>query len=506
MTSRAASPALLAVLMFSSVSAARAQRSDLGHISFQNSGSAAAQAAFVDGVRLMHSFEYEDAATAFRLAQQTDPGFALAFWGEALTYNHPIWMQQDRSAAIGALERLGATPDARRAQAGTEREKRYMDAVEILYGEGPKQERDDRYAGAMRRLHAAYPDDHEAAVFYSLALLGTSHEGRDFTTYMLAASVAAQVFEANPEHPGAAHMLIHSFDDPIHAPLGLPAAIAYSDIAPGAAHAQHMTSHIFVARGMWDAVVRANEVARDVSNARAVRLDRREGVCGHYTSWLEYGYLQQGRFDTAGDVLGKCAARIDVEPSGGELSYYGSMMLMYAVDTEDWEAVDGYRREAPGPTAAALQWLDGYRAVLEGDEVGARKALRAIADATAPMFRASALELEGMIEMRWGGSVDAGLALLREAAELEESLPYEFGPPRISLPTYEALGDGLMFAGRPDEAIDAYRTQLGRTPGRARSLLGLAAAAEAAGDYALASETRASLSGAWSSTEEDDRN
>lgn len=503
MTSRSTAPALFAVLMFCSVSAAQAQRADLGHISFTNSGSAAAQDAFVDGVRLMHSFEYEDAATAFRVAQHADPGFALAFWGEAMTYNHAIWMQQDRDAALGALARLAPTPEARRDRAGSEREKRYMDAVEILYGEGPKEERDDRYADAMRRLHEAYPEDDEATVFYSMALLGTSHEGRDFTTYMLAASVAGPVFEANPEHPGAAHMLIHSFDDPIHAPLGLPAAVAYSDIAPGAAHAQHMTSHIFVARGMWDDVVRANEVARDVSNARAAALDRREGVCGHYTSWLEYGYLQQGRFDTAGDVLGKCAARIDVEPNRGELNYYRSMMLMYAIDTEDWEAVDRFRRDALGEAAIRLRWMDGYRAVLEADEAGAREALGAMGEATAPMIRASALELEGMIEMRWGASVDAGLALLREAAELEESLPYEFGPPRISLPTYEALGDGLMVAGRPDEAIDAYRTQLGRTPGRARSLVGLAEAAEASGDYALASETRSALSGVWASTEND---
>ncbi|MDH3733509.1 MAG: hypothetical protein OEU54_08235, partial [Gemmatimonadota bacterium] len=120
-----------------------AQRSDLGVVTFENSGSAAAQAHFVDGVLLMHSFEYEDAAGAFRKAQEADPDFALAYWGEAMTYNHPIWMQQDRDAALAAMSRLGATPAERRAKAGTEREKRYMDALELLYGEGSKQDRDD---------------------------------------------------------------------------------------------------------------------------------------------------------------------------------------------------------------------------------------------------------------------------------------------------------------------------------------------------------------------------
>jgi tetratricopeptide (TPR) repeat protein len=498
-------PRLLALLLLAlTTSEARAQRSDLGTIHFPNSGDLEAQGAFTEGVLLLHSFEYEDAATAFRRAQEIDSGFALAYWGEAMTYNHPVWMEQDRAAAVAALERLAPTPAARRERAPTEREARYLDAVEILYGEGPKEERDDHYADAMRRLHADYADDHEAAVFYSLALLGTAHGGRDFPTYMMAAATVDPVFEANPDHPGAAHMLIHSFDDPIHAPLGLPAAVAYSTIAPGAAHAQHMTSHIFVARGMWDAVVGANEVARDVANDRQAGLGRRPGVCGHYTAWLEYGYLQQGRFDAANGVLSDCAERLDAEPNPSEQAYYGSMMVMYAVDTEDWSALEEFRRGVPGVSAGLLTWMDGYRALLEADEQAARAALGEIDDTRAPMMKAAVLELQGLVEMRWGGSVDSGLALLREAAALEESLPYEFGPPRIPLPTFEALGDGLLAAGQPAEAITAYRAQLARTPGRARSVTGLAAAAEASGNHTLAAEMRASLAGAWAATDQQD--
>ena len=482
--------------------AVAAQRTDLGRVDFENSGAPAAQAAFLDGVRLLHSFEYEDAATAFRAAQEVDPDFALAYWGEAMTYNHPIWMEQNRDAALETLGRLGATPAERRAKAPTEREKAYLDAIEILYGEGSKEDRDDRHAEAMRRLHESYPDDHEAAVFYSLALLGTAHEGRDFTTYMMAASVAQPVFEANPDHPGAAHMLIHSFDDPVHAPLGLPAAIAYSRIAPGAAHAQHMTSHIFVARGMWDDVIRANEVARDVQNARLAELGRRDAVCGHFTSWLEYGYLQQGRFDDAAAVLADCAARIDVEPDPGEMGYYGSMMLMYAVDTEDWASVDGFRRDVTGRAAVALVWLDGYRAVRTGDEAAAREALAAMPRSDDDAARALRMELEGLIELRWGSTDDA-IATLTEAADLEASLPYAFGPPGIALPTREALGDALLAAGRPADALRAYGTQLARTPRRARALMGLAAAAEAEGDPRRAAEIRAGLSGAWVDTQDE---
>jgi len=238
----------------------------LGSISFPNSGTASAQPAFIRGVLELHSFEYEAAAEAFRDAQKADPGFALAYWGEAMTDNHPLWQQQDKAAAQAALARLGDTPTARAVKAPTDRERQYLAAVEVLYGDGSKHDRDDAYMRAMGRLMAAYPDDMEARAFYGLSILGSRDGVRDFATYMRAAATVQPVFDANPDHPGAAHYLIHSFDDPIHAPLGLPAARKYSEIAPGAAHAQHMTSHIFVALGLWDDVIAANIRARDAQD------------------------------------------------------------------------------------------------------------------------------------------------------------------------------------------------------------------------------------------------
>jgi tetratricopeptide (TPR) repeat protein len=193
---------------------ANAQTADLGTIEFPNSGAAEAQPSFVRGVLLLHSFEYADAAEAFREAQRLDPHFAMAYWGEAMTYNHSLWGEQDREAAWEVLKRLGATTEDRLARARTEREKGYLRAVETLYGEGPKLERDRAYAEAMRRLHDSYPNDVEAKAFYSLAILGTAHEGRDHVTYMRAAGFAEEVFRDNPRHPGAAHYLIHSYDRP----------------------------------------------------------------------------------------------------------------------------------------------------------------------------------------------------------------------------------------------------------------------------------------------------
>ena len=246
---------LAIVCVLALAGAAEAQRPGVGQVAFPNSGAAAAQEAFLTGLAQLHNFEYGPAAELFRKAQAADPGFAMAYWGEAMTHTHPVWMEQDAEAARAILQRLATTPEARLAKAKTDREKDYLRAIDILYGDGTKQARDLAYADAMDRLRRKYPDDVDAAAFTAVALLGTAHAGRDFAIYMRAAAILEPLFPSHPKHPGIAHYLIHSYDDPIHAPLGLRAAREYSKIAPDAAHAQHMCSHIFVALGMWDAVV-----------------------------------------------------------------------------------------------------------------------------------------------------------------------------------------------------------------------------------------------------------
>ena len=147
---------------------------NMGVISFENSGAPAAQADFLTGLAALHNFQYPMAARAFQRAQAADPEFALAYWGEAMSYDHAVWHEQDPVAARAALAKLGATPEARAAKAKTPREKAYLDAVEILFGAGEKSDRERRYALAMEQLHTKYPDDVDATCFYALALLGTS--------------------------------------------------------------------------------------------------------------------------------------------------------------------------------------------------------------------------------------------------------------------------------------------------------------------------------------------
>lgn len=482
---------------------ASAQQSmELGTIDFPTSGSEAARESFERGVLLLHSFEYDPAAAAFRAAQQEDPGFAMAYWGEAMTYNHPLWAQQDRDAALAVLERLGATPDARAAMAATAKEKQWLGAVEALYtGDGDKYERDFAYRDAMRRMYEQYPDDHEVATFYALSLLGTSHEGRDFSIYMRAAAIAERVFAQNPDHPGAAHYMIHSFDDPIHAPLGLPAARAYSDIAPAASHAQHMTSHIFVAMGMWEDVVEANEVARDVQDAQRAEQGMGPNGCGHYNSWLQYGYLQQGRIDAAEAEMNLCHETM-MNNGGASSGYFANMRARFVIDTQRWGGADHWTAEVRGlGPAANYDFTTGLAALEQGDVARARRAAERLT-ATAAQEEAPAFagilqrELDALLLLEDGRGDDA-VDLLMEAALLEENMPFEFGPPAVVKPSHELLGEVLLRLERYEEAQIAFEDALARTPRRTASLAGLALAADGAGDSRTAEEARAQLHEIW---------
>ena len=474
---------------------------DLGSVNFPTSGAAEAQPHFEAGLLLLHNFEYEDAAAQFRRAREIDPGFAMAYWGEAQTYNHPIWMQQERNAALAILEQYAPTAAERLARVPTPRERDWFETVEVLYGDGPKQARDFGYRDAMRRLSEKYPDDHDAATLYALSLLGTAHDGRDFQVYMKAAAVAQPVFEANPLHPGAAHYIIHAFDDPIHAPLGLPAARAYSEIAPDASHAQHMTSHIFVAMGLWDDAVTANMRARDVQNAGLEGNGRRPNVCGHYTSWLHYGHLQQGRLKDAAAGMAACRERMADAPTRGEAGYFVNMRARAVIDGGDWGAGGAIAADLEAFPDLALPYdIADALAALRTDDAEEASRIRSRYgkpdDERDPRHGILLLELDGLIALA-DGDVEAGITLLEEAAVREEALPYEFGPPATLMPPHELLAAELAELGRHADARAAWENQLGRTPKRTQSLLGLAGTAMALGDEVAAREAYAVLAEVW---------
>jgi tetratricopeptide (TPR) repeat protein len=513
-----ASASLLAAAVTAALSASSAAQ-EFGTIAFPTSGAAAAQPAFLTGVKALHNFQFDEAAAAFRDAEKADPAFAMAYWGEAMSFNHPLWAQQDTAAAKKVLESLAPTAESRVAKAKLPKEKAFFEAIhQLYYAPGDKLSRDQAYSQAMARMYASWPDDHEVAIFYALSLLGTVRPGdTGFRRQALAAAISEQVFQENPKHPGAAHFVIHSFDDPDHAPLGLPAARAYAKIAPSAAHALHMPSHIFVQLGMWQDVRASNIEAYKAAVELNTRMKLEEGREDFHTlGWLAYANTMLGNFDDAKQnvELARQAAARNPNSRGIESGYLG-MRARYISDSGQWEKIrlaapaasaGGDRAAMPnmpqmpgmsaGEPSANWIYIAGVSAAKLGDLATADAAearLKAITARTPGGPTAFAAkpnlvrEKELGAVLRWArGQKDEALQLAKEAVDVEKTMGAPSGPPDPMKPAFELYGELLLDAGRATEAQAAFEQSLLRTPKRTPSLLGLARAASAAGNTAVA--------------------
>lgn len=514
-----------AVLVMLVTGFARGDAQELGTITFPTSGAAAAQPAFLEGVKALHSFQFDEAAVAFRKAEAADPGFAMAYWGEAMSFNHPLWAQQDLDGAKAVLATLGATSEARLAKAKLPKEKAFLEAQQQLYfAPGDKLARDKAYSDAMARMYAQWPDDHEIDIFYALSLLGTVRPGdAGYRRQALAASIAFKVFGENPKHPGAAHFIIHSFDDPEHAILALPAANAYARIAPAAAHALHMPSHIYVQLGMWQQVAASNvdayKAAMDV-NARLKLPEGREDF--HTLSWLAYANLMLGKFDDARHDVELAKQAVDRNPGNrGILNGYQGMRARHILETGQWEkiALDaapaGADAHAGMPGMASMPgmaqydgnstwvFIAGLSASKLGDAATASaaearlRAMRGKAEAGPNAYAAKPVivlekELSAVIRAA-GGKADEALRLAKEASDVELTMSAPSGPVDPIKPALELYGELLLDANKAAEAAAAFEQSLLRTPKRTPSLLGLARASQRVGNTAAARQRYAEL-------------
>lgn len=514
----------LCFLLFWFSSACVVTAQEAARIEFPNSGKAAAQPAFMQGVLLLHSFEFEDAAEAFQESQKQDPDFALAYWGEAMACNRPIWgSPQLREQALSSLKRLAPTPEARQAKAGTEREKGLIRAVEALYGEGDRKTRDQAYHAILKQLYEKYPNDAEIASFYALSYLGLTVDVREPSNYLKAAAIAQKVLDKHPDHPGALHYLIHSYDDPEHAHLALQAAERYPKAAPYASHALHMPSHIFVALGKWDDVVASNEQSVAAGDHRRevkkLPVDQRNY---HSLLWLEYGYLQQGRNKEAFQLLKEVAAHAAESGSVRTRSHLNAMRAHAVVETRNWNSEALKMPVKVADMNADIQYIyhftDGYAAIMRGDAQQAKQALAAMAAASMPATAsasgdehhhgaespsaASATknpvsqvlqhELQALIWLKEGKNAEAE-QLLRKATQIEDAMSFMYGPPDIVKPSHELMGEVLLQLKRPAEAKKEFQLAMKRAPNRALSLMGLMQAAKQSGDQKLAAQTQVTL-------------
>ncbi len=487
-----------------------------GSITFPTSGAASAQEAFLTGVKALHNFQFDEAAVAFQQAQKADPNFALAFWGEAMSHNHPLWAQQDVDKARAALEKLAPTHEARLAKAKLPKEKAYLEAMQALYfGPGDKLARDRAYSTALEQMYKQWPDDDEIATFYALSLLGTVRPGdTGYRRQALAASIAEKIFARNPQHPGAAHFIIHAFDDPDHAPLALDAANAYAKIAPSAAHALHMPSHIYVQRGMWQQVADSNVVAYKAAVDLNTKMKLAEGREDFHTlGWLSYANLMLGKFDESKKNVELAKGAADRNPSSaGIRDGYLSMRARHIQETGQCEKLELPAAAAPaaggehanmpgmnmGPSQGSATWIYivGVSAAKLGDMATADAAeaqLKAMRERAQGGPNAYAVRPHQVRErelgaiIRWAkGQKEDALALAKSAVDVELTMEAPSGPPDPIKPALELYGELLAEAGRDKDAAAAFEQSLLRTPNRTPSVQGLAKVAAKARQSSMA--------------------
>ncbi len=472
----------------------------LGSVHFPVSCSAGVQKPFEKGVALLHSFWYEEAEKAFQGVEKQDPNCALAYWGDAMSRWHQLWNHPDEKV-LGEGRALVKRGESKHPK--TAREQGYLVAAEAFYKpvKMEYQARAQAYADAMQKVYAGNPDDHEAATFYALSLLASEPE--DDTTFAnrkRAAEVLEKVFATDPDHPGVAHYLIHSYDKPQLAEKGLPAARRYARIAPSAPHALHMPSHIFARVGMWQEDIDSNLASIAATRKTAAMHMGGAGHQFHAMDYLVYAYLQSGREAEAKKVVEEVEQMPPMKDMYGmgydqRASALSNLQSMVAVELHHWKEAAQLQPVKGGSDAdeAWIYWARAIGAARSGNLPQARtdvarmeaihkqllteKATRFAANLTEAIEQAKAWV--GHAE----GKNDEALASLRKWAVKEENE----GDEPLAIPAREMAADMLLEMKNPDAALTEYKADLKFNPNRFNGLYGAGQAADMLGQTSQAS-------------------
>ena len=480
----------------------------IGTFDFPTSGSPAAQAHFIRGVGFLHSFGLAQAQDEFRSAQEIQPDFAMAYWGEAFTYQHPFFGQKDAGPGE-ALMRLGATSEERLAKAPTEREKGFLRAAEAYaLTVGTMPQRRIAWMNAMADLYAQFPDDNEVKAFYTASMLaGATASGSDRERInMRAGALALQLFKENGNHPGGAHYVIHAFDDPIHAPIALEAATAYADIAPAVSHARHMPTHIFIQHGMWDEVSAWNDSAFN-AGLELWKDGDSTGDMNHSSDWGQYGDLQLGDLEKSERWIKRGQSVLDNAPSSARAAgTVKTMRARHIIESRQWQLqpltddLNASELLALGLSAAHL----GDLAV--ANQVVARLDTLLAASPDSGQIKLVHHEVAALTlhkESMQQAMVDVAkrqqaIELMQEAMTLRESQRAPNGAATPLKPVHELAAEMLLEMGMHDEAAELFGTSLQRLKNRPWSLLGAARSHKNLGEQANASMMYESLLAVWS--------
>jgi tetratricopeptide (TPR) repeat protein len=492
---------------------------------------------FDRALALLHNFWYLRALERFNRVAASDPECAMAYWGAAMTYNHPFWdppSQADETAAW-ALVQKGLS-----AREASDREKLYLAAVAALYrvaGAGSKSARDEQYRDRMAALSATYSDD-ETKLFYGLSILGAIPEGSEgFEQQGRAAALFEDVSRRHPDHPGVLHYLIHAYDDPEHAQHGLAPARAYAKAAAAVPHALHMPSHIFTRLGYWDESAATNLKGWKVSESDVKRAHESGAYRDfHNLNYLQYAYIQLGRYRDAQHTTDIIAAQFKALPDKktapdtpelqsrhvrGRTIYavpdrvvygYFDMLTRVVAEAGRWDEVGTIPLVVPSRDFAAvkLQWQAKAAAVRRDAGASRAAAAQLISLSREPdqhpfaklIITLQAKEAEASAAEAAGDTEDA-VAKLKEAVAIEDSVDDLSQPPYPIIPANELCGNLLLELRRPMEALTYFQKAMLRTPNRPKTILGLARAAHELGDDETARKRYGEFLSMWKTADSD---
>lgn len=488
-----------------------AAHEELGKVNFQISCSAAAQKQFNRADALLHSFGYEQADKAFSEVLATDPGCVMAYWGIAMSQNHPLWAPPTPAEL---KKGLAAVEKARSLTIKTDRERDYIAAIEAFYKDNDKVDHPTRtmaYEKAMEQVFARYPDDREAVIFYALSLLGTASSrpvDKTFAKQKRAVEILNPIISQEPNHPGVAHYVIHSYDYPQLANLALPAARSYAKIAPSSPHALHMPTHIFTRLGLWQESIQSNLASADAAKRLVAMTHPGSGAFDqlHAIDYLVYAYLQGGQDQKAKQVLDelKTIEKLDHYVIAAAYSF-AAAPARYAVERGRWPdaaKLAPYPSSFPWnrfPQAEAITYFArAIGSARSGAPAAARKdverleELRQALIASKDPYWPLQVEIQKISAEAWIAKAESrnedAVKIMRSAAELEDSTEKHPVTPGSIVPARELFGDLLLELGRPADALKEYEASLQNSPNRLKGLYGAGRAAELAGDKPKARE------------------
>jgi tetratricopeptide (TPR) repeat protein len=468
----------------------------LGKVDFAVACGTETQQGFNTAVAMLHNFWYPQSVNAFAELAKADPGCAMAYWGIAmgertnpLVGAPPAALAKRGSEAIEKAKTLGAK---------TERERDYIAAMDVYYKDWDKLEYRARvlaYEKAMEQLSLRYPEDVEAALFYALALneaITVLPADKTYSRHLKAAAICEKVLAKNPDHPGALHYQIHSYDYPALATRGVAAAGRYASVATSAPHALHMPSHVYSMLGMWQESIESNRAALGVAKSYV-----------HAMDFTAYAYLQMGQDRQAERLMNESLAlqkaaggAFQRSPTGGVLpvyTAYAALPARFAIERGAWaEAAALELRPTAPPADAITHFTRAMGSARLGDVANARKdidKLQALRDELASSkqdYWAEQVDIQRKAATAWvaqaeGKKADA-LALMRSAADLEDASEKSVAMENRLWPMRELLGELLLEQNEPALALKEFETSLGEARNRLRGFYGAAKAAEKAGD------------------------